>query len=208
MKKTFLPVLLLLTLVLSGCGKLNIPGVKGPNISTTDTHAIVDLTIENLDIDGFSSIDVPKFGDSFVSVEGLDEGGTTIGVNFDIETLTNGTVEPLEPQTLPGGREIPVLGGTLPGIAFNIPAAKNVHVYLGDKVYGFFLPIDFPAPVQGTLTYEVKVKDKKYGLAAVVGNDDNGENSGVLILLDLNTLSEKNLRKLRRAQKRYGPLSL
>lgn len=208
MKKTYLPILLLLSLLATSCGKLNIPGVKGPNLSTTETHATIDLTIENLDIDGTVSVEVPKFGDSFVALEGLAEGGTTIGFNFDIDTLTNGTVEPLEPKTLPGGREIPVLGGTLPGVAFNIPAAKNVHVYLGRKVYGFFLPIDFPSPVQGILTYEVKVKGKKYGLAAVVGNDDNGENSGLLILIDLNTLDQKTLRKLRRLQRMYGPLAL
>jgi hypothetical protein len=208
MKKTVLPLLLLCTLLVTSCGKLNIPGVSGPNFSTTDTHAVIDLTIENFDLDGELSADVPKFGDSFVSVAGIDEGGTNVGFNFDIETLTNGAVETLEPQTLPGGRALPIIGGVLPGVAFNVPGFKNLHVYLGSKVYGFFLPIVFPSEVQGILTYEVKVKGKKYGVAAVVGNDDNGENSGILILVDLNTLSKKSLRRLRKLQNKFGPLKM
>lgn len=208
MRKTFLPALLLVGLVLSGCNGVNIPGVSGPNLSTTDEHAVIDLVVEKLNFSGGVSVEIPKLTNSLVSIEGLDGGGTEIAFKFDLETLTNGNVGTLEPKTLPGGREIPVLGGVLPGVAFNIPIAKNVHVYLGKKVYGFFLPVKFPTDVSGILTYTVKIKGKKYGIAAAVGNDDNGKNSGLLVLIDLNTLDRKTLRKIRAFQEKFGKIPL
>jgi hypothetical protein len=209
MKRILLPILMTLTLALSGCGKkLNIPGVNGPFFSTNPDHAVIDLEIENLATTGEIRVDIPKFGDSFVSLSDDAVKGTKVSFNFDFDALTNGNVGTLIPSSLPGGRQIPIINGKLPAVAFNIPAAKNVHVYLGSKVYGLFLPVSFPVPIGGILTYEIKAKDKHIGNAAVVGDDSNGENSGVLLLIDLNTLSKKNLKKIRRFQKKHGRIAL
>ena len=208
MKNLTLPILLLVGLIVSGCKGINIPGVSGPNLYTTDDHAVIDLVVEKLNLDGGLEVEIPKLTNSFLAIEGQDGGGTQVAFKFDIETISNGNVGTLEPKTLPGGREIPIIGGELPGVAFNVPNFKNVHVYVGRKVYGFFLPVKFPADLGGTLTYTVKIKGKKYGRAAAVGNDDNGENSGVLVLIDLNTLDRKTLRKIRKFQKSFGKIPL
>jgi hypothetical protein len=191
--------LLLLTVLftLSGCGeKFKIPGVLGPNFSTSADHAITNLVIENVDFNGSSVVEIPKIENSMIEVNGLPEGGTSIDVKIDIDAITNGNVDTLEPAALPGGREIPVVGGKLPSVAVAVPAAKNIHIYVGKKVYGIFVPVTFPQEIQGILIYTVKVNGKKYGNVAAVGNDANGANSGVLILADLNTLTEKQQQKL------------
>jgi hypothetical protein len=190
-------LLLVFVLVLTGCGgKFNIPGVSGPTFSTTEDHAITTLVLENIDFGGVATVEIPKIVNSYVEVYGIETGGTAIDFKIDLETITSGNVGTLEPMYLPGGRDIPVVGGSLPGVAFNIPVAQNVHVYLAKNIYGIFLPVDFPEEIQGTLIYTIKVNGKKYGNVAVIGKDSNGENSGVLILADLTTLSEKERAKL------------
>lgn len=182
---------------LSSCGgKFKIPGVLGPNFSTSDDHAITNMVIENVNFDGTSVVEIPKIENSFIEVSGLPQGGTSIDFKIDIEAITNGNFDTLEPAALPGGREIPVVGGKLPSIAVAVPALKNVHFYIGKKVYGIFVPVTFPQEVQGILIYTVTIKGKKYGNVAAVGNDSNGENSGVLILADLSTLSDAQQKRL------------
>jgi hypothetical protein len=55
-------------------------------------------------------VEIPKIENSMIEVNGLPEGGTSIDVKIDIDAITNGNVDTLEPAALPGGREIPVVG--------------------------------------------------------------------------------------------------
>lgn len=186
-------------LVLGSCGNgFKIPGVAGPNFSTTEDHVVTNMVLEKIQ---FSStpmnVEIPKIPNSYVEIVGIaNDGGTSIDFNIDIDAITNGNVGTLDPAGLPGGRELPVIGGKLPAVAFNIPVAQNVHIYVGNKVYGIFVPVVFPEEIQGVLIYTVKIKGKKYGNVAVVGNDSTGANSGVLVLADLNTLSDSQRKKL------------
>lgn len=104
------------------------------------------------------------------------QGGTSLSMALDLQMALRA---PLAPQTLPGGRPIPgIVGGELPGI----PSSGGV-IYLGAHILGVFLPLEHPTPM--FLKINIHKKGLLRGTVRAISPDDQGENSGVLILVAL-----------------------
>lgn len=191
--------LLLLSLTFTGCGKgdgknIKIAGVTGPTLSVVSDGLLISMVFENIDLNGGLRYPVPEYENSYLEVApDLQSGGTLLAFyvsyldvydNQDYLTL-------LDPQTLPGGRPIPgLISGKLPAVAFSIPDLYDMGFYLGNKVYGLWVPVDFGLN-QIVGTFRFYESGRRVGNISVVGKDANGENSGFFLALDLNSKTAK-----------------
>ncbi|MBK25329.1 MAG: hypothetical protein CME70_15145 [Halobacteriovorax sp.] len=181
---------------------LKIEGIDGPHIALHQDQILITTVFEKIQIDGGLRYNLPKFENSYIEVSpDLQSDGTLMAVNISINDLLGDLAEILDPQTLPGGRALPgVSGGSLPALAFTIKAWNNMTVYLGKDVFGIFYP--FNLDIDGAIaTFRFYIGEKKAGNISLVGKDNDGENSGVLLLLEMDATTKKLLRK--RARK-YG----
>ena len=65
--------------------------------------------------------------------------------------------------------------------------------YIGPKLFGVFIPLHLNMP--GTmLTARYYVSSSRVGNISLVGEDANGENSGLLLLLDMSTQVQSQLK--------------
>lgn len=204
MKKT-LPLHLLLCLVLSfsffGCvGKdtnLEIPGVKGPNVTLSEDNVMISMVLENLQLDGGARFRIPKFNDSYLELSpDLQSDGTLLSFSVSLDDVLDRNLN-LDPVTLPGGRPLPgVSGGKLPAVAFSVEGLDNMRFYLGPKVFGIWVPVNSLDMEGGILTSRFYAGGNRVGNLSVVGKDENLENSGLLLLLDISGKMEKRLKKI------------
>lgn len=196
-----------LVLFSTSCGddardNLKIEGIDGPNIALVQDQVLITTVFKNIKIDGGLRYVLPKFENSYVEVgPDLQSDGTLMAVSISISDLLGDLADVLDPQTLPGGRALPgVVGGTLPAIAFTIKKWNNVSIYVGKKTFGIFYP--FNLDIDGAIaTFRFYIGDKKAGNISLVGKDNDGENAGVLLLLEMDATTKRLLKK--RARK-YG----
>lgn len=183
---------------------LKIGGIDGPHITLHQDQILITTVFENIKIDGGLRYNLPKFENSYVEVgPDLQSDGTLMAVSVSISDLLGDLAEILDPQTLPGGRALPgVSGGTLPAIAFTIKKWNNVTVYLGKDVFGIFYP--FNLDIDGAIaTFRFYIGEKKSGNISLVGKDNDGENAGVLLLLEMDATTKKLLKKRARKYGKY-----
>ncbi|WP_081653806.1 hypothetical protein [Bacteriovorax sp. BSW11_IV] len=208
MKRT-LPLHVLFCLVLSfsffGCvGKdtnMEIPGVKGPNVTLSEDNVMISMVMENLQLEGGVRFRIPKFNDSYLEISpDLQSDGTLLSFSVSLDDVLDRNLN-LDPVTLPGGRALPgVSGGKLPAVAFSVEGLENMRFYLGPKVFGIWVPVDGLNMEGGILTTRFHAGGNRVGNLSLVGKDENLENSGLLLLLDISGKMEK---RLKRIQKRY-----
>lgn len=181
---------------------LKIEGIDGPHIALHQDQILITTVFENISIDGGLRYNLPKFENSYVEVgPDLQSDGTLMAVNISISDLLGDIADILDPQTLPGGRALPgVSGGSLPALAFTIKKWNNVTIYVGKDIFGVFYP--FNLDIDGAIaTFRFYIGEKKAGNISLVGKDNAGENSGVLLLLEMDATTKRLLKK--RARK-YG----
>ena len=200
----FIALLLGLSTLFTGCGKdsgrnIDIPGVQGPTVTLTGDKVLISLVFENMVLDGGLRYNIPKYDHSYLELSpDLQSGGTMMAISVDLDDVFGGTVGQLDPQTLPGGRALPgVTGGSLPAVAFSIEKFHNMAFYLGPDVFGVFIPVDLGID-NAIATFRYYIGKKRMGNISLVGNDSNGENGGILLLLDMNASTQKRLKRIAR----------
>jgi len=202
MKKTFLMCLVLsFSLFFTGCGgkqttNIQIPGVSGPKVTLQSENIVIDMVFEKILMEGTLHYAIPKLENSYVDLA-VDPatGGAHLAFIININGLLKGYGSQVDPLKLPGGRLLPgVLSGSLPAVAFTIEKFKNVTFYIGKTVFGFFVPFDSGID-NSIVTFRYYVGTTRGGNISLVGRDPQGENSGLLLLLDMTNQAKNQLQK-------------
>jgi hypothetical protein len=211
MKKTkngiILGLFLLVSAITTSCGdgsdgrNIQIPGVDGPTVTLNQDNVLIAMVFENIQLDGGLRYPVPKYPNSYIEVSPhLQSGGTMMAVSISLDDVFNGDLQRLDPQALPGGRPLPgVPSGSLPAIAFSIEKFYGMGFYIGESVFGLFVPIKGLGIGNSVVTARFYSSGSRVGNISLVGEDTNGENSGILLMLDLG----KYKSKLKKLAKRY-----
>ncbi len=200
-KSLVLSLLLAVGLLTTSCGSgesaknISIPGVSKSSITLANDAVLISFVFENIQLDGGLRYNIPKYPNSYIEISpDLQSAGTLMAISVGISDALNTTLQTLDPQTLPGGRALPgVSGGRLPAVAFTIEKFHNMAFYIGPKLFGVFIPLHLNMP--GTmLTARYYVSSSRVGNISIVGEDANGENSGLLLLLDMSTTVQNQLK--------------
>jgi hypothetical protein len=174
----------------------NIPGVQGPFFNVQDGKVLISLNIEKLDLMMGGRYPLTKLPNSFVELSPAQMGGTFMQVALALEDIEGTDWSLVDPTALPGGRPLPgVVGGRLPAIAVNIPSAKDTTFYVSKQIFGFFLPFKVDV-TDAVLTFRIFMDDKHIGNVSLVGNDQSGDNSGMLLLMNLDKNAKARLQTL------------
>lgn len=191
--KTYLVVTIaILTLgFATSCGNnsgsnIQIAGVQGPKVTLLQDNLQIDMVFENVQMDGGLRYNIPKYKYSYLEVSpDLQSSGTLMSISISLKDIVDGNLEKLDPQKLPGGRNLPgVSGGALPAVAFSIEKFHNMSFYLGKSVFGIFVPAT--VGVDGAIaSFRYYVNQKAAGTISLVGNDERGENAGILLMINL-----------------------
>lgn len=183
----------------SGGNNIDIPGVDGPSIELSKENLKITMVFENVVLDGGVRYGIPEYPSSWLEVgPDFQSDGSLMTMNLAIEDVLDDDLLLLDPQKLPGGRDLPgVQGGSLPASAFSIEKFSDMTFYVGPDVFGFFVPagVDFD---NGIATFRYFIGDDRAGNISIVGQDQNGENAGVLLLLDMDASTKKKLRRYAR----------
>jgi len=198
LKKLTSALLLSCSLFFASCGE-DSPGVSGPHLTLTDDSLLISAVFEELDLQGGLRFAIPEYEDSYVEISPNLEGGVLMAVNVSLEDIFNNSgLKELDEQKLPDGRNLPgVPSGSLPAVAFSIPEFQNMAVYLGAEVFGIFFPIDLGLEQQ-IVSFRFHVADKAVGTVSLVGSDENGENGGFLLLMDITSAIERQAQRILR----------
>jgi len=202
MKKLFLQSLMILSLiVMSSCGKnssnISIPGIVGPNVSLLQDTFTVKMVFENIMLDGGLRYNIPKYNYSYIEISpDTQTKGTLMTISLSLQDLFDGGLDKLDPLKLPGGRNLPgVAGGSLPAVAFSIEKFHNMTFYVGKNILGIFVPAKVGA--DGSIaSFRYYVNSKAAGTISLVGKDTAGLNDGVLLMLDLNSSTQAQLKNI------------
>jgi hypothetical protein len=175
----------------TSCGKndetnIDIAGVKGPKVSLLQDNMLISAVFENIQLDGGLRYNIPKYKYSFLEISpDVESNGTLMQVSISLKDIVEGGLDQLDPQKLPGGRNLPgVTSGSLPAVAFTVEKFKNMTLYVGKDVFGIFLPVS--VGVDGAIaSFRYYIGEKRAGTVSLIGADANGANSGVLLMLDM-----------------------
>jgi hypothetical protein len=175
----------------TSCGKndssnIEIAGVKGPKVSLLQDNLLISMVFENIQLDGGLRYNIPKYKYSYLEISpDLESAGTLMSISVSLKDIIDGGLTQLDPQKLPGGRNLPgVASGSLPAVAFSIEKFHNMSFYLGKEVFGIFVPVN--VGVDGAIaSFRYYISEKRAGTISIVGKDADGQNSGILLLLDI-----------------------
>ena len=191
-------VLLLSTVISLGvlttsCGdgtsgqNIQVPGVSGMSVTLVQDNVLISMVFENLQLDGGLRYNIPKYPNSYLEISpDLQSAGTLMAINLSLKDVLDTRLQTLDPATLPGGRSLPgVAGGRLPAVAFSIEKFKNMAFYIGPKVFGVFIPLKNLGIGGSIITARYYTGNNRIGNISLVGEDANGEHSGLLLMLDM-----------------------
>ncbi len=194
-------ILIFSTLLATSCfkGKTNIqiPKVEGPTVKIVDNKVLIDATFIDIPIDEEKEFTIPSFTKSKLTLSPNGSGGTFFNVSLFLEEILE-DADFRDPQTLPGGRALPgIATGTIPGISFTIPSFHNITVYVGKNFFGIFYPLSLDLDI-GIVNSRFYLGKKTAGTLSLVGQDQNNENSGFLLLLKVDDNTRKYLKRVLR----------
>ncbi len=198
-------MMLIVLLFTSGCGEQpnvpHIPGIKGPHFNVQDGSILISMEFETININQGARLPIPKLDNSYLELTPAQFGGTFFQATLDFEDIENGDFEFVDPQSLPGGRPLPgIVGGQLPAVAINVPDFLDTTFYLSKRVFGFFTP--FRVNVDAIITQRLVIAGTHIGNISLVGKDEGGENSGVLLLFNLTKQGKKELKRIIKRSKK------
>ncbi len=203
-RNLFLSLILVASAAFStSCGEsstqLEIPGVDGPTLTLQEDNLLISMVFENVQLDGGLRYSIPEYDNSYLEISpDLSSAGTLMSINVSLDDVFNGDLLLLDPQKLPGDRNLPgVASGSLPAVAFSIPNWDNMTFYLGDKFFGVFVPVSgLDIGTNNIVTARFYSGKVRAGNISLVGADSNGENAGFVLLLDLSDTVKKKLKKI------------
>jgi hypothetical protein len=170
----------------NGTSNIEIAGVQGPKVSLLQDNLLISMVFENVQMDGGLRYNIPKYKYSYLEISpDLQSSGTLMNISISLKDLVDGGLDQLDPQKLPGGRNLPgVSGGQLPAVAFSIEKFHNMSFYLSKQVFGIFVPAQIG--VDGAIaSFRYYINQKAAGTISLVGNDEKGENAGILLMINL-----------------------
>lgn len=187
--------LLTLGLFSTSCGNgtsssnIQVPGVNGMSVTLVQDSVLISMVFQSIQLDGGLRYNIPKYPNSYLEISpDLQSAGTLMAINISLKDVFNTNLQTLDPQTLPGGRALPgVAGGRLPAVAFSIEKFHGMGFYLGPKLFGVFLPLKNLGIGNSIITARYYTGSNRIGNISLVGQDANGENSGILLMLDMST---------------------
>lgn len=191
-KKILVSAFVIVTLgFATSCGNnssnnIQIAGVKGPHVTLMQDNLLISMVFENVTLDGGLRYNIPKYKYSYLEISpDMQSAGTLMSISVSLKDIVEGGLDQLDPQKLPGGRNLPgVATGSLPAVAFSIEKFHNMSFYLGKQAFGIFVPAE--VGVDGAIaSFRYYMNQKAAGTISIVGRDENGENSGVLLMLNL-----------------------
>jgi len=186
----------------TSCGEsstqLDIPGVDGPQLTLQEDNLLIAMTFENIQLDGGLRYSIPEYENSYIEVgPDLSSAGTLMSISVSLDDVFDDRLQLLDPQKLPGGRNLPgVASGALPAVAFSIPNWNNMTFYLGSKFFGLFVPVKVDIGTNNIITARFYSGSVRAGNISLVGPDENNENSGFVLLLDLSSSVKKRLKSI------------
>jgi len=202
-KALFLSLFIGLSLITTSCvdgdggTNITIPGVDGPKLILEKDNLLISMVFENIVLDGGLRYNIPKYPTSYIEISpDLQSAGTLMSVSVSLDDIFDIDADTLDPQKLPGGRALPgVSTGRLPAVAFSIEKFSGMTFYVGPEVFGIFVPtkLDMDGSIISSRFYAM---GDRAGTLSIVGQDENEENSGILLLLDIKGKTKKKLKKI------------
>lgn len=181
----------------SSARNIQIPGVIGPHVTLQQDNVMIAMVFENIQLDGGLRYAIPKYPNSYIEISpDLQSAGTLMSVSVSLDDVFNSGLQQLDPQRLPGGRALPgVKSGALPAVAFSIESFYNMAFYLGKDIFGVFVPVELGLG-NTMLTARYYIGENRGGNISLVGEDANGENSGILLMLDMGSSVKSRLKSV------------
>lgn len=182
---------------------IQIAGIQGPNVALLQDNLLITLVFENIQLEGGLRYNIPKYKYSYLEISpDLQSAGTLMSISISLKDIVGGGLDQLDPQKLPGGRNIPgVASGSLPAVAFSVEKFHNMAFYLGTNAFGIFIPVNIG--VDGAIaSFRYYMNSKAAGTISLVGKDEKGENAGLLLMINLTGAAKS---KMAGIYKKYNP---
>lgn len=203
-KALLLSTALTLGVLTTSCGdgtsasNIKVPGVNNMSVTLVQDNVLISMVFEGLQLDGGLRYNIPKYPNSYLEISpDLQSAGTLMAISVSLKDVFDTRLQLLDPATLPGGRSLPgVAGGRLPAVAFSIEKFKNMGFYLGPQVFGVFIPVKNLGIGNSIITARYYTGSNRIGNISLVGQDANGENSGILLMLDMNSSVQSQLKSV------------
>ena len=182
----------------TSASNIQVPGVNNMSVTLVQDNVIISMVFEGLQLDGGLRYNIPKYPNSYLEISpDLLSNGTLMAISVSLQDVFDTSLQQLNPATLPGGRSLPgVAGGKLPAVAFSIEKFKNMGFYLGPKVFGVFIPVKSLGIGSSIITARYYTGSNRIGNISLVGEDANGENSGILLMLDMSASTKSQLKSV------------
>jgi hypothetical protein len=175
-----------------------VPGVSNMSVTLVQDSVLISMVFSTLQMDAGLRYNIPKYPNSYLEISpDLQSSGTLMAINVSLKDVFDTSLQTLDPATLPGGRALPgVAGGRLPAVAFSIEKFKNMSFYLGPKLFGIFIPVGDLGIGTSIITARYYTGSNRIGNISLVGQDANGENGGLLLMLDMSTSVTSQLKNV------------
>lgn len=183
-----------------------INGISGPTFNVLDGKIIMTIKFHNLYLDGGATLPIPETRDSTVSLmPNVLEGGTILSMSMSPAELGNLNVDMHDGNTLPDGRPLPGIAGGRLENSYRVDtriAKKDVSFYYHKTLFGIWMPFGFDsAGISGY--FNINMSGKSVGFIGLVGNEPaTGRTAGGVVLLRLDNLKNKQLKKVINLSKR------
>jgi hypothetical protein len=208
-KALVLSVALTAGILSTSCGdgtsasNIQVPGVSNMSVTLVQDNVLISMVFDGLQLDGGLRYNIPKYPNSYLEISpDLASSGTLMAISVSLQDVFNTSLQQLNPATLPGGRSLPgVAGGKLPAVAFSIEKFKNMGFYLGPKVFGVFIPVKTLGIGTSIITARYYTGQNRIGNISLVGEDANGENAGILLMLDMSSTTQTQLKSVAKKYK-------
>ncbi len=189
---------LLFTFSCSNGSTIDFPFIGEPVVALTQDYVKIDMTFENIELDGELTVAIPEFQNS--TVRFFPAADAALGTQMEIKVwmgdLLDGDLQLLPPQRLPDGRDLPgVADGFLPSVAFQVKELGNYTFYIGKDFFGFFAPYDNKQESETMITGRLYSGGARLGNISLVGSE-TVENRGVLVLMNTDLKIKRRLQKI------------